>query len=294
MPARIQNPTPEQLARRARSTAWCRRDRERKLAEANRGARVCQHRHGSGVCGGALEYRTDRIGRLLTHCPRCARRKAGLCRDCPRPVYGTLGVAIRCHACNLRKQQENARAYRQRNREERNARWRARYRETPAEQKAQVAVKRRLWRLANPDKVQRAKRREALRQNPGALEYHAKRRKAQRAELARRARERYWLQRGPLPPVHCRRCGAAITRPARGRPRLTCNACVPPSIAARRKPDAQLPPRREPDVAHLRLGHPCLACGEWIPTGRAKKCPTCHARDRETARALLSNARTAA
>jgi len=39
---------------------------------------------------------TDRIGRVVESCPRCARREAGICRHCPQPVGGKRGIAIFC------------------------------------------------------------------------------------------------------------------------------------------------------------------------------------------------------
>lgn len=57
----------------------------------------CTFRMGGGrTCDTILELYTDRIGRVREHCPRCARRKAGICQDCPRPVAGKVGMALRC------------------------------------------------------------------------------------------------------------------------------------------------------------------------------------------------------
>jgi hypothetical protein len=50
-------------------------------------------------CATALEVFTDRIGRVIVRCPQCERRKAGLCRHCPKPVIGTRGKALYCAGC---------------------------------------------------------------------------------------------------------------------------------------------------------------------------------------------------
>lgn len=65
---------------------------------------VCAVRLGPYLsCGGALENRTDRLGRVTPHCERCERRALGICRDCPRTVYGTVGKCLFCRACKKRQ-----------------------------------------------------------------------------------------------------------------------------------------------------------------------------------------------
>lgn len=75
----------------------------------------CDHKHGNGArCGAPLTMHTDRIGRLLTSCPACTRRRDGRCRDCPRPVTGCRGRAIYCDGCRLaRARGVHARWYQQ-------------------------------------------------------------------------------------------------------------------------------------------------------------------------------------
>lgn len=64
---------------------------------------LCTVKRGGGrPCGGALTFRTDSLGRLVASCARCTRRAAGVCRDCPRPVAGTVGKADRCAPCRAR------------------------------------------------------------------------------------------------------------------------------------------------------------------------------------------------
>lgn len=62
-------------------------------------AHCAVRRPGGRVCGCVLRFVTDRIGRVHEVCDRCARRKAGICSDCPLPVDGTVGKAERCADC---------------------------------------------------------------------------------------------------------------------------------------------------------------------------------------------------
>lgn len=50
-------------------------------------------------CRGVLVERTDRLGRLHFDCPKCIRRRAGVCAFCPNPVEGRLGIAKYCRPC---------------------------------------------------------------------------------------------------------------------------------------------------------------------------------------------------
>lgn len=71
-------------------------------------------RPGGRVCPGLLVARVDRIGRVLFDCPACARRKAGICADCPRPVVGRPKIAERCAACRAIRLREDNRTWRSR------------------------------------------------------------------------------------------------------------------------------------------------------------------------------------
>lgn len=58
---------------------------------------LCTRREGQfGRCGGALEAQVDLNGNVSFRCSRCERRRAGICRDCPRLVEGQVGRAVRC------------------------------------------------------------------------------------------------------------------------------------------------------------------------------------------------------
>lgn len=57
-------------------------------------------------CRGQLTERYDRLGRVSWDCPWCARRKAGVCRYCPRAVAGTVGHAYYCEACKVKQRRK--------------------------------------------------------------------------------------------------------------------------------------------------------------------------------------------
>ena len=50
-------------------------------------------------CRAVLTEVMDRLGRLSWRCPSCERRRAGLCRHCPRRVDGRVGTAFYCAGC---------------------------------------------------------------------------------------------------------------------------------------------------------------------------------------------------
>lgn len=98
-------------------------------------------------CRATMTEVMDRLGRLSWTCPACARRRAGICQHCPRPVIGTIGRAHYCAACrterkrktskiwrenNLERQRRSSRKYRRAHVQEHRAacqRWRERNRE---------------------------------------------------------------------------------------------------------------------------------------------------------------------
>ena len=184
---------------------YARRERARDLERRNATARVCQHRHGPGICGTMLEHRANALGRVVTSCPKCERRRAGICRDCPRAVEGRVGSAVRCAECKARARDEQVRAYAVRSHDVVLANAKRRYRKNRAERKRRAEYKRR-WRKLNPDKVKAQKRREALRQSSTRLEYHRAYRERRKAERARRELRRY----------HAEREGRALTHPCLG------------------------------------------------------------------------------
>ena len=155
--------------RRASWRAYHRRKREQVLAQRRRERATCPRRFGPyEECGGRLETLVLPGGATTIVCPRCDRLKAGICLECPRPVYGQIGLARRCaehhHLAGLRQHEE----WRQRNLA---ACARADRRRYEAHREEQKAASRR-WRQLHPDKVReqtargtarRRARREALR-----------------------------------------------------------------------------------------------------------------------------------
>ena len=71
-------------------------------------------RPGGRVCGAVLIDRVDAIGRVHWSCPKCTRRKAGVCIDCPRPIVGRPGIAERCARCRARALRRDNRTWRSR------------------------------------------------------------------------------------------------------------------------------------------------------------------------------------
>lgn len=63
-------------------------------------------------CNGILVERQDRIiGRVLWVCPQCARFRAGICQECPRPVDGVVGKSRRCADCRSAYARRKGRHY---------------------------------------------------------------------------------------------------------------------------------------------------------------------------------------
>lgn len=121
--------------------------------------------------------RIDRLGRLQWECPRCARRKAGLCADCPRTVAGTVGKAERCARCRRLQLRADQTRYRQQN---------------PEHVRRQQRENLRKYRV-----IARGGRRPMTRQECGHLAGLARARNlspARRSEIARRAGQARWAK----------------------------------------------------------------------------------------------------
>jgi hypothetical protein len=191
-------------------------------------------------CGGLLEQHVA-AGRRVEVCAQCDRRRRGLCRDCPKPVYGMVGRAIRCAACAKRRHNRQNAEW---NREpavrlRRNKRHR-RYAKQPAirERRRKGA---REWRRKNPAKVRASKRRFLLSEGPARVryldyqtKYNARPARAQAKRDA--ALAKYYALHPVRPDPHCTGCGVAIEwTPGHGRPRRTCNECCDPRERRRRE-----------------------------------------------------------
>lgn len=189
-------------------------------------------------CGAFLNFRTV-DGVVVDHCDRCARLYAGICRDCPSPVEGCVGKAIRCHGCKKRRQRENERIWMADpdNRQRKNRAAQKRWRKSKA-MRERKKKNSRAWRKLYPDRVKRSKRLYLLKQTAGYVE-------AQRRwnrDPIRVAKKRAWAiakyyELHPVrPDPHCSGCGVPIEwTPGHGRPRLTCDSCCTPAELRRRQ-----------------------------------------------------------
>lgn len=194
---------------------------------------------GGRRCGAVLDLATDGQGRVVATCPKCARTRRGLCRECPARVTGRARWCPTCVRARRRATEQRRLADPQR-RKEKNAQWRERY-HTDAAFRARRKAQRVAWVAANRDKLKRQKRRFLLREGPTREHYLATQRRLN-ADPARKAKKRaYALQRyyeaHPVrPDPHCAGCGVAIAwTPGRGRPRLTCDRCCSPAELRRRQ-----------------------------------------------------------
>lgn len=74
-----------------------RRQAKRRYAAERQYAVRCPWRMGRHyVCGGRLETIVLPGGTTASHCPKCARRQAGLCQHCNRPVKGRSQKSLYC------------------------------------------------------------------------------------------------------------------------------------------------------------------------------------------------------
>ncbi len=215
---------------RRRNTLSARRRRASRLAVARSGRLTCPFQQGRyGVCGGRLEDEVLRDGRVVTTCPRCERRLAGICRDCNQPVVGRIGSALRC-------------AYHKR--VEKNAaeeRWRVRLgpvalrakqdgcvarRNADPVRRARFLATKRLWRERNVVKIKLEKRRWRLEGRPGGWstrekyeDYHRRYRAEHAVQRRALAKRRYYELHPDRPhPICACGCDGAIPWDGNGRP----------------------------------------------------------------------------
>lgn len=311
--ADVIEPGEDKLARRRRNTKWAARRRAAKLARENANATFCQHRLGSFSCGGRLEDRVDRALGIVTRiCPKCERRKQGICERCPLPVYGAIGRSKYCDTHFNQARREAIRRSQEIHGEARASRARASLLADPVRRARKLEYKR-LWRKANPDKIRKQKRRFALRQNRHNLEWHKQYNAKRRAAKADDSRERYRAD-NPIPTPRCASCGRDIPWMGRtkgsGRPPRRCVFCMDkyqlrhavkqwaattdrelaaPVLPVKKvrpwKP--KIPTRINAAGDRLCLTHGCKS----VCTGRQKKCGPCLAGERVAARELLERSR---
>jgi hypothetical protein len=217
--------------RRRLNTQNARNAREQALAAAQFGQRLCPRRYGPGVCAGILETTIGSGGRTLVRCPRCERRKAGLCRDCNGRVEGEIGRASRCKECKRKFRNLVTARYVQANHDKVKAHSRAHYQNNP-EIRARRNEYKRLYRKAHPEKVREQKRRYVAKYRERVTskyaKYHARYRKKHQAYYRQLQNTRNALERKA--PPKCTACGKSTRwKPipgAVGRPWKTCNACA--------------------------------------------------------------------
>lgn len=289
----------------------------RRLAEQsarNVGQVTCQVAH----CGAILETDTDALGRTIVRCRQCERRRAGICRDCPRPIAGVAGKAIRCASCARRARRDQKRASVQRHLEDVRARARARYQDDPEIRARQNAIKR-AWRKANPEKVRAQKQRYTQRHrhdpNSRYLAYHRLYNANPDRQIRKRAgaRAAYYREHPVRPKPHCVQCGREIPWPVRrgGRPPKRCTfhrnkydvraaalrwaARDEASVgdAARQRQAPRFRVRQPQPAPYAPTGERlCVTPGcDIVLTGRKKKCTKCRERERALALQLLERSR---
>lgn len=136
--------------RRASWRAYQHREQAKRMAAACRARITCPRRFSQQEeCGGRLETLVLPGGATTVICPRCDRLKAGVCLECPQPVYGQIGLARRCALHRRLAALRHTAEWRQRNRAYILRANRARYH---LHRDEQIAAARR-WRQANPEKV---------------------------------------------------------------------------------------------------------------------------------------------
>jgi hypothetical protein len=195
---------------------------------------------GRQLCRAALRFTSDTIGRVSTSCPKCDRTAAGFCRDCPRRIEGKHRWCVDCKRVRRRASEQRLMADPAK-RARRLARARKRSKTTAA--RAKKRESRRAWRLANPDKVKRHKRREALKRLPSYIANYTRwNADPERQEKKRAAaREKYYAEHPTPPTPHCAGCGGRLPYAPRGlggkqgAPPKWCDSCAPAPEKARRR-----------------------------------------------------------
>ncbi len=271
----------------------------------------CERRQGPGKCGAWLETTTDGYGNAVTSCPACARRKRGICRDCPKSVSGRVGYATRCESCKALARREQGRVFESLHVEERLARGRKYYRDHPAK-RADKATYGRAFRQAHQELVRKQKRDAGTRINAAhlhMLDWHRKNNsKKPRIRKKRRQATLTYYRTHPVRPVpKCAGCDrwlswAPLPCGRAGAPPKWCDDCATPGERTRRAKLGRSvvglaePPVRayEPDFQELEKEfglRTCVTDGcEIVVTGRKKKCSRCKARDATAALEFLAKA----
>lgn len=125
---------------------YCRRKSKAKYDAQRATSKTCPYRN----CGCHLVFSLDGFGRVVTRCPWCERREAGICRGCPKKIAGKKFSAIWCEECRKQARKDAVIRYQTQNRE--------RVRE------CQRATKRR-WREKHPEESRRRVKEYQLKHN---------------------------------------------------------------------------------------------------------------------------------
>lgn len=303
--------------RREWERKYARDQREKQLKEQLRTAARCPKRQGPATCGGPIRVDVGTLGETVLVCEWCERQAAGICRDCSRPVYGTIRKARYCAEHAKASRQRSIEASQERHHDERLQRSREYYQGNDEVRQRRTEYKR-AWRKANPEKVKAQKKRYVERHaadpNSKYNRYHAKYRKKYRHQ--RRVLERDRLR--VAPPLRksspkCTKCGKStrwkpVPFGGSGRPWTVCTACLHPCERAVRQKSRrrQLARAREYfDAIPRKVNRPpreatrgpgwerlCITPGcETVLTHRRKKCTKCRARDAELAAQRLADHR---
>lgn len=177
------------------------------------------------ACGTPMHSYADAIGRVIWTCERCDWQRAGRCWRCGRPRQNLHLLASFCTTCRKASQQASNRRSQDDPAIAKERRDRDRIRSRTPERQAQ----RRAWRAANPEKIKRYKRREALNPTPAKKAREAR----HNADPVKRERKRQYAlakyyERHPVRPQPiCRVCGTAFPYIPPGRVPTRCDACVP-------------------------------------------------------------------
>lgn len=194
-----------------------------------------------------VQFGTDGRGNVIevNECPCTERRLRGLCMDCPAPVEGQVGRALRCARCKKVAAAAAYRRYRKKHPEKVAALQRRRY--ADPEKRAAIQAREREYR-SQPEVAARIKAQRARRAvlNPGQKaeynrrykEKYPERVRAQQnaANKKRRKSHREWAHLyqtkyvgEDCPDVECRTCGGVVPYDGRGRPHVECPWCAPES-----------------------------------------------------------------
>jgi DNA-directed RNA polymerase subunit RPC12/RpoP len=133
---------------------WRVRAARRYAVERARAVR-CPWRVGRNVCGAILEIWVDRNGHTQSRCPRCERREAGLCQDCPRPVESNHRLALRCADCKHRVKLEARRRYYYKTRPQMREVWRERMRAFREAHPRYYRIRQRKYRMEKKRRILR-------------------------------------------------------------------------------------------------------------------------------------------